>query len=210
MLPLLLLLALDGPALAPGAAMPSGDDAWTDYPWGPDFDACRTQDPWLLCGGATVELAARRHAQPVVSEHMTWLRVAGLEFQRFAVEPLADGAVRLGHPNAPHDGWEVWGLPSGPPASQERARVELTGDGVRGLVGAAERMRACQGVQVDGFPLQLLFDDQGAVRMLRLQAVPDAGLDAVAPFACVARALDDVRPMPGVTSAELQISRALE
>jgi hypothetical protein len=204
------LLAIDAAPLM-GSALPQDPVPWTDYPWGPDYPTCGQDAEWLTCGHEAVSLVARRHEHPVLTDERVWLRVAGLEFQRFAAQTLPDGGVRLGHPNPPHAGWEVWGLPAGAPAlGVEVGHVTLTGDGVRGLDGAGWRMRSCAGVQVEGFPLQVLFDPQGELRMLRLQALPETGLPGVDAYECVARALNDVRPMPGVTSAELQLSRALE
>ncbi|MFT5583915.1 MAG: hypothetical protein ACI9VR_001499 [Cognaticolwellia sp.] len=60
-------------------------------------------------------------------------------------------------------------------------------------------------VLLDGFPVALLFDDLGVLRMMRLQGLPETPL-AELELACLASAMAGLHLVSGVKIVELQLN----
>lgn len=137
-----------------------------------------------------------------------------MEWQAFYTETIAQVSLgdqlvpvqRLGHPNAPHDGWELagWSAPASSGLRVGRASLSKS-PLLHGETGAQAAMVGCPLVPLERFPVALLFDDLGALRMLRLQGLPEQPL-AELDLACVASAMEGLVVAPGTKILELQLT----
>lgn len=198
---------LDGERGSPSTSLPYGLSAGL---------VCRLSEGIHVCSkdGQPVR-ALRPHTEPVAGKGAAqWLRVSGLEWQAFYAEPL--GHVRLGgqslevtrfgHPHAPHSGWEVAGWTPTQTAGPKVGRASLSKSPLlTGETQAAARMVGCPLVPLERFPVALLFDDSGTLRMLRLQGLPEQPLSEL-DLACVASAMEGLQASPGTKLLELQLS----
>lgn len=177
---------------------------------------CRLNEGVHVCSASGVPVRAlRAHQEPVPkAASAQWLRVSGLEWQGFFTTPAGQvelggqtvDVLRFGHPNAPHDGWEVAAWTPTRPAGPRVGRATLSKSPLlHGESQAQARMVGCPLVSLERFPIALLFDEQGALRMLRLQGLPEQPLAEV-DLACVASAMEDLQVVPGTKLVELQLS----
>lgn len=177
---------------------------------------CSPQGPQHLCSeGGTPVRAIGAHQESVEAEGpIHWLRVSGLEWQAFYVAPLGETSLagvqvpvlRYGHPNAPFAGWDVAGPSPRRAVGPRVGRARMTrGPALEGETQAEARMVGCPLVPMESFPVALLFDSQGALRMLRLQALPEQPL-AELNLACVASAMEGLQVAPGTRVVELQLT----
>lgn len=194
-----------------------GDEPSSGLPYGLSQGLdCTLSEGFHVCkqGGIPVR-AVRGHSEPVEKAGSAqWLRVSGLEWQGFYTAPMGQvelggqthDVLRFGHPNAPHDGWEVaaWTPPQA--AGPRVARASLSKSPLlHGETTAQAGMVGCPLVSLERFPIALLFDERGALRMLRLQGLPEQPLDEL-DLACVASAMEDLQVVPGTKQVELQLS----
>ncbi len=220
LLQLLLAQSLTPPASAPGWPEDvswGGGERSTGLPYALGLGLeCQHQDGMHLCTSEAKPVRAMRsHVEPVpATASVHWLRVSGLEWQAFYSAPLGQvrlegqpvALVRYGHPNPPHAGWEVAGpLESRAPGERVGRAVLSKSPLLHGETRAQAAMLGCPLVAMDAFPIALLFDAQGAFRMLRLQALPEQPL-AELDLACVASAMEGLQVAPGTRVVELQLS----
>lgn len=201
-------LTLDVQQGAPSTSLPYGLSAGLE---------CRQSEGINVCyrEGEPVR-ALRAHSEPVPGEGAPqWLRVSGLEWQAFYAAPLGQVSLgggeplevtRFGHPHAPHEGWEVAGWAPPPVTGPRVGRANLSKSPLlTGETQAAARMLGCPLVALERFPVALLFDDSGTLRMLRLQGLPELPLSEL-DLACVASAMEGLQASPGTKLVELQLS----
>lgn len=213
----LLLLALSpwwqSPPVAPGTQQARG----VPYAFTRAGDCTQHKQTVACFQDQRLRLLARPHSDPVPeSAPRVWLRVSGLEWQAFHAQPIGEADLggqrvpvhRLGHPHAPHAGWELARIDEDTGPQGERVKAVSLEHAV-GLVQpklAGQAALGCPLVPLEDAPIALLYDDSGALRMLRLQGLPPAGLGALDDLACVAEALSGAKVKPGVKVVEAALT----
>ncbi|MCP4806949.1 MAG: hypothetical protein GY913_20450 [Proteobacteria bacterium] len=177
-------------AAAPAVASPLGlglpDDARPadDWPFGVEVECAQLgEEIWCVEEGLVV-VVHTPIAGPVEGP-VVWRRTAGLEWRSGSLEVLAVDHVRWASLSG---GWESRGAV---PVQIERELAPTL----------SERLAGCA-VHVVDMPVELLFDDSGVARLVRLQGFPD---ERAGDLDCLAWAVG-VTPFAGESRVELTVT----